>query len=341
VKVEEKSTGELSIGAGYSTTEGPLADFRINEKNFLGKGQQLSLSSTLASKRTEFDFSFTEPYFLQRDLSAGVDLFHITQDLQTQSSYDSRRSGGGLRLGYPLSEKWRQNLNYRYESNEITNVKPTASAFIQQQEGKRITSAVAQTLTYDTRDSKLDPTEGFIGRINTELAGLGGQAQYIKGRVGGTYYYPVVDKWILSLLGDAGYVHGWGGETVHVNERFYIGGDTLRGFADAGIGPRDTLTGDSLGGNQFWRGSAELSFPTGLPDDLGVGAHAFTDFGDLWTLDSTGATVQDVSSIRASAGAGISWKSPMGPVRVDLAKPLAKERFDKVQQFRFSFGTRF
>ncbi len=341
VRVEEKSTGELSVGAGYSTTDGPLADFRISERNFLGKGQVLQLSSTLASKKTEFDFRFTEPYFLKRDLSAGIDLFHVTQDLQDESSYSSRRSGGRLRLGYPLSEKWRQSLNYRYEINDITDVQATASTFIQQQEGERDTSAIAQTLTYDTRNSRFGTTEGFIGRINTEVAGLGGQARYGKVRIGGTYYYPVADKWILSLLGEVGYIHGWGGETVRINERFYIGGDTLRGFEASGIGPRDSASDDALGGNRFWRGSVELDFPTGLPEDLGIRAHVFSDFGDLWTLDDTGVTIQDVSSVRLSAGGGISWRSPMGPVRIDLASPILKESFDKTQQFRFSFGTRF
>jgi len=341
VKVEEKSTGELSIGAGYSTTDGPLTDFRIKERNFLGKGQDLSLSSTLAQKRTEFDFSFTEPYFLKRDLSAGIDLFHVTRDLQSQSSFDSKRRGGGLRLGYPLSEHWRQNLNYRFEDDEVNNVQSNASAFIQQQAGNRTTSLVGQTLTYDARDSKLDPTEGLVSRINAEVAGLGGQAQYIKVRVGGTYYYPVADKWIASLLGEAGYIAGWGGETVRINERFYIGGDSLRGFADSGLGPRDIQSSDALGGNRFWRGSAELDFPTGLPDDLGLRAHAFSDFGSLWTLDDSGPLVRDVNSMRLSGGMGLSWKSPLGPVRIDLAKPVLKEPFDKLQEFRFSFGTRF
>ncbi|MCK5556704.1 MAG: outer membrane protein assembly factor BamA [Alphaproteobacteria bacterium] len=341
VKVEERSTGELSVGAGYSTTDGPLADFKIKERNFLGKGQELQLSSMIASKKTEFNFSFTEPYFLKRDLSAGIDLFHVMRDLQDQSSYNSRRSGGGLRLGYPMSERWRQNLNYRYERNKITDVLATASLYIQQQEGERDTSAIAQTLTYDTRDSKLSPTEGFVGRINTEVAGLGGEARYYKARVKGTYYYPVADKWTLSILGEIGYIHGWGDETVRINERFYIGGDNLRGFADSGIGPRDSVSDDSLGGNRFWRGSVELAFPTGLPEDLGIRAHVFSDLGDLWTLDDSGATIQDVSSVRMSAGFGISWRSPLGPVRVDLAKPIMRESFDKVQQFRLSFGTRF
>ena len=341
VKVSEKSTGELSIGGGYSTTDGPLADFTIKENNFLGKGQQLSLSSTLAARREEFDFSFTEPYFLKRDLSAGVDLFDITQNLQTQSSYDSHRLGGGLRLGYPLSDKWRQSLNYRWEDDDISNVSSTASSFIQQQAGKFTTSAISQTLTYDTRDSKLDPTEGFIGHILTEAAIPGGLARYYKTDIGGTYYYPVADKWILSLLGDTGYIHGWGGQTVRINERFFIGGDTLRGFADAGLGPRDYASSDALGGNRYYRGTTQLNFPTGLPEDLGLGAHVFSDFGNLWTLDSTGPTIQDVNRMRISTGLGFSWRSPLGPVSVDLAKPIMRESYDKVQQFRFSFGTRF
>ena len=116
----------------------------------------------------------------------------------------------------------------------------------------------------------------------------------------------------------------------------------MRGFADAGIVPR-VATGDldALGGNRYWRGSTQLDFPTGLPDDLGVTAHVFSDFGNLWTLDDFGPTIYDVDRMRASVGVGFSWRSPMGPVSVDFAKPIMKESYDKVQQFRFSFGTRF
>ena len=342
IKVSEKSTGELSIGGGYSTTDGPLADLSIKENNFLGKGQQLSLSGTLAARRTEFDFSFTEPYFLKRDLSAGIDLFDVTQNLQSQSSYDSKRLGAGLRLGYPLSEHWRQSLNFRWEDDNISNVSPLSSIYIQQQAGRFTTSAVSQTVTYDTRDSKLDPTEGLISHILTELAVPGGDARYYKVDIGGTYYYPVADKWVLSLLGNTGYINGYSGRNVRINERFFIGGDTLRGFADAGIGPRISAGNlDALGGNRYYRGSAQLDFPTGLPEDLGLSAHVFSDAGNLWTLDDSGPTVLDVSKTRVSAGAGFSWRSPLGPMSVDLAKPLQKQSYDKVQQFRFSFGTRF
>lgn len=344
VAVSEKSTGELSLGAGFSTTDGPLGDFRIRERNFLGKGQRLELATTISGSRNEVDFSFLEPYFLKRDLSAGIDLFHITRDLQDESSYDSRRTGGGLSLGYPLSEKLRQTLSYRYDVTEITDIDPGASLYIRQQSGKRATSAIGQRLVYDATNSRLEPTEGYNLRLENEVAGLAGDADYLRTKIGASYYYPVIDKWIVSLLGEAGYIFGLKDDDVRINERFYIGGSTLRGFEDGGIGPRDGVTEDALGGNQFYRGTAELSFPSGLPDDLGVRLHAFSDFGVLSEIDQKiipGATVDDSNTLRVSAGMGATWRSPMGPVRIDLAQPIKKENFDKTEVFRFSFGTRF
>ncbi len=177
VDVAEKSTGELSVGAGFSTSDGPLADLRIRERNLLGKGQDLLLAATIAGEKTEFDLSFTEPYFMDRDVSAGFDLFHITRDLQDESSYDQRRTGGALRVGYPLSERWRQTASYRAERNEITDVKSDASRFVQEQEGRRDTSALALRTTYENVDSKQFPTDGWLLWLDTEVAGLGGDAK--------------------------------------------------------------------------------------------------------------------------------------------------------------------
>ncbi len=342
VEVVEQSTGELSIGAGFSTQDGPLADLRIRERNLLGKGQDLTFATTLAGKRTEFDASFTEPYFLDRDLSAGVDAFHITRDLQDESSYDQRRTGGALRMGYPLSEKWRQSWKYRFEENKITNVDDDASRFIRDQEGSRSTSAVSQRLTYDDRDSSLFPTEGFYSWLDLEGAGLGGDAQYVSGDVGGSYFMPFFDKKVIfNILGETGAISGIGDENVQINERYMLGGNNLRGFEKGGIGPRDSTTNDALGGNLYYRGTAELTFPLGLPEEMGIAGHAFTDFGSLWDIDDKGPEVVDENSLRAAAGLGISWKSPMGPVRVDVAFPYIKEDFDEEENFRFSFGTRF
>ncbi|MBN8521333.1 MAG: outer membrane protein assembly factor BamA [Alphaproteobacteria bacterium] len=342
IEVAEKSTGEISIGAGFSTQDGPLADLSIRERNLLGKGQQLSFSTTIAGSRSEFDVSFTEPYFMDRDLSAGFDVFHVTTDFQDESSYDQKRTGGKLRAGYPLSEHWRQTWFYGYEQNEITDVDSNASLFIRRQEGKRDTSSIGQRLTFDDRDSTLFPTEGLYSWLDTAVAGLGGDAKYVSGKLGGVYYYPVYEKSVIfSLLGEAGAIGGYSDEDVKINERYYLGGNTLRGFERSGIGPRDRATDDALGGNLYYRGSAELTFPIGLPEEYGVSGHTFTDFGSLWELDDTGPGIVDKDSIRAAAGLGISWRSGFGPIRVDVAFPIAKEDFDKEEAFRFSFGTRF
>ncbi len=341
VDVDEKSTGELSIGAGFSSTDGPLADFRVRERNLLGKGQDLLFATTIAGKRSEFDVSFTEPYFLDRDLSAGFDVFHISRDLQDESSYDQRKTGGALRMGYPLSENWRQTLKYQYEKNDIDNVDNDASRFIRDQEGVRTTSAVSQRLTYDTRDSSILTTEGLLYWLDTEVAGLGGDAKYVSARTGGSYFYPVMDQVVLNALGEVGAISGYSDTDVEINERFFIGGSTLRGFARSGIGPRDKATDDALGGNLFYRGSLEGSFPVGLPKEMGVKGHLFTDFGSLMDIDEDGANLQEEDSIRASAGIGLSWRSPIGPIRVDLAVPYSKEDFDEEENFRFDFGTRF
>ena len=339
--VTEKSTGELSVGAGFSTNDGPLADFRIRERNLLGKGQDLLLATTIAGERTEFDLSFTEPYFLNRDLAAGFDLFHITRDLQDESSYDQQRTGGAFRLGFPLSERWREVLRYRYERNKITDVQSDASRFVLDQEGTRDTSALSQKLTYDNRDSTLFPTEGWYLWLDTEVAGLGGDAKYVSGKTGANYYIPLADRVILNMLGEVGAIKGFSDGDVKINERNFLGGNSLRGFEQAGVGPRDTSTDDSLGGNYFYRGSVETSFPVFVPEELGILGHAFSDFGSLWNLDDTGPEVVDENSIRASVGVGLSWRSPFGPVRVDLAAPVAKEDFDETESFRFNFGTRF
>lgn len=341
INVQEKSTGELSIGAGFSSTDGPLADIRIRERNLLGKGQDLLLSTAIAGSRSEVNISFTEPYFIGRDISAGFDLFHVTRDLQDESSYDQKRTGGGLRIGYPLSENWRQSLKYSLESNDITDVDDDASRFIRDQEGKRTTSAISQRLFYDTRDSSVFTTSGMTYWLDTELAGLGGDAKYVSAKTGASYYYPIRDQWVVNILGETGLVEGYSDTDVEINERFFLGGSTLRGFERSGVGPRDTSTNDALGGNVFYRGSVEMSFPVGLPKEMGVMGHTFTDFGTLWEIDETGSGIQDESSIRASAGIGMSWRSPFGPIRLDIAVPYAKEDFDEEEKFRFDFGTRF
>lgn len=345
VEVKEKSTGEISMGAGFSSTDGPLGDFSVRERNFLGRGQDVRVGATISGVTRQFDFSFTEPYFLDRDLSAGTDIFHTRRDQQSTSNYDEVSTGFGLRLGYPLSEQLRQLVTYTLRNDKISNVDADASRFIKDQVGQRLTSMVGQELTYDARDSKLDPTEGFMTKLKTEAAGLGGDARYLRLRVTGQQYYTLADDYVLSALVEGGYVHGLD-QKVRINDRFFLGGDTLRGFAYGGIGPRDMTGGadDSLGGDRYVRSSIEMTFPTPMPKDLGFKAHVFTDAATLSHSGETakvGEDYRDDSTPRVTAGIGLSWASPFGPVRLDFAVPVAKQDYDKTESIHFSFGTRF
>lgn len=340
IDVQEKSTGEVNIGAGYSTTDGVLADFGVRENNLLGRGQVLNTRLVFAARRKQVELGFTEPYFLNRELSAGFDLYRTRLDFSDESSYNIDTQGINLRTGYSLQEKLRHNITYSLRSNDINDVQVGASRYILDQAGKTVTSSVSHSLTYDDRDSKFDPRKGYFLSGSQEVAGLGGDAKFMKHEVKGSYYYPIAKKWTLGLLGSTGYVFGLG-EDVRINDRFFLGGDDLRGFRNAGVGPRDTATNDALGGNLYYSSTAELKFPLGLPEELGVGGAIFGDVGSLWNVDDNGPTVFDSSSVRASIGVGLMWSSPFGPIRVDFAHALAKENADETENIRFSFGTRF
>lgn len=340
LNVEEKSTGSLNLGVGFSTDAGPLLDVSVNERNLLGKGQKLSLSTTLAAERSTINLSFTEPFFLDRDVSAGFDLFHLRQNFQSSRSYDSRETGIGLRAGFPLADDLRQTWNYRFNFSEIENVKDSASNLIKQQEGQRYVSLVGHTLQLDRRDSRISPTKGFVTRLNNEVAGLGGTVFYLRNTLAAAQYYPLAKEWVLTVRGRAGHILGLG-EDVEIPDRFFLGGDTLRGFTTAGVGPRDTTTDDSLGGEWIYNGAVELTLPLGLPEELGISGRLFSDFGSTGSVNPSDSNVFDTGSVRASVGGGIGWVSPFGPINIDLGFPVLKESVDETEAFRINFGTRF
>ncbi len=340
VEVEEQSTGDLTFGAGFSSNAGPLGSVTLRERNLLGRGQDLRVGGTLSGERTQLDLSFTEPYFLDRNLAAGFDAFRITQE-QDESSFDESRFGGGLRIGYNYNEHWRHVWRYVIAQREISDVDNSASLVIRDEEGDRTESSIAQELAYDTRDSRFDPREGVLGSISTQFAGLGGNVRFLKTTLSGAYYYPVSEDVTFSLLGDVGNITGIG-EDTRASDRFFLGGTSFRGFEFAGLGPRDRNTDDALGGKNFFTATAELSFPLGLPEDLQVRGRAFGIIGSVWDLDNdTAAVVDDEASPRVSVGTGITWISPFGPVLIDLALPVVKEDFDNREIISFNFGTRF
>ncbi|MDX6751032.1 outer membrane protein assembly factor BamA [Geminicoccaceae bacterium 1502E] len=341
VAVTEQSTGELSFGAGYSTSDGPLGDIRLRERNLLGRGQDLQANLTVSGRRQEVLLSFTEPYFLERDLAAGFDLFRSRTDYQSESNYDQTITGGTLRASYPLTENLRHGVRYTLRNDSIHNVDTDASRFIQDEEGDRLTSLVGQTFTYDRRDTRFMPSEGYYLRLDQDVAGLGGDNRFLKHDARADYYYPFTPNWVLNLGASAGYILGYGGEDVHLSNRFFLGGQNFRGFEYGGIGPRDSKTDDALGGNAYYVGTAELRFPLGLPEELRIFGRTFAEAGTLTDIDIDSKNITDSGNMRVSGGFGLSWLSPLGPLSIDFANAFVKEDEDKTETFRLSFGTRF
>ena len=360
VELVEQSTGELSFGAGYSTAEGVIGDVSITERNLMGNGQFLRLQLSGSLERLQVNLSFTEPRFLDRNLAAGFDLFHKEVDQTDSSGFMSRRTGGSVRLGFPLSEKMWMQTSYTASRDSIFDVVDGASLAIQQAEGTTYTSMVGTTLTYDLRNDAKNPTKGLWFQLGGDFAGLGGDVQYVSlaGEVRG--YYPITDNITFVARGIAGSITGWGGEDVRLIDLFFKGGETVRGFDRAGYGPRDLNTNDALGGSMYWATTAEIRFPIPfVPDDLGISGAVFADAGSLWNASTSGlpegcgaayqnangsynaVCLADSSKIRASVGASLMWASPVGPIRMDFAKVLSQESYDEEQFFRFGAATKF
>ena len=341
VEVSETSTGQLTFGAGISSTEGPLLNVSINERNLLGRGQKLRLSFLLSGLRQQIDLGFTEPYFLGRQLSAGVDVFIRETDLTDQDNFSDSSRGGVLRFGYALTENISHSVRYRFQRSDLGNFNTDISPLILADSGVRVTSAFGHTISYDVRNSVFSPSEGYVVRLEQDIAGLGGNAKYIKNRLSGAYYYPITDFFTGSLSASFGNVFGLFGENIRIDERFFIGGQSFRGFSIAGIGPRDIKTDDPLGGNTFATSTAEISFPIGIVTAVDMRGRLFTDIGTLTDVDVSSADLVDGSELRASVGFGLSYESPLGPILIDFGFPVLKEGFDKKEVIRFSFGARF
>lgn len=342
IVVVEKSTGSLSFGAGFSTSETILGDVSITERNFLGKGQFVRLRTSLSFKRQQVDFKFTEPYFLGRRMTFGVDAFATETDSEEESSFSSRRIGGGVRFGFPLSENSTFFLRYSLSYNDL-DVLTTASLAVLSAEGKFITSSAGYSWVFTTLDNPLDPTTGVKLAFHQDLAGLGGDVFYYRTNARADYYSPLYwPKLIGHVTLSAGHIDGWNGKALRAIDAFYKGGQSFRGFARAGIGPRDLVGNkDAIGGQVFAIGTAELIFPLGLPEQFGLRGAVFTDIGTLFDAPVSTATSVDTGSIRASVGASILWKSPLGPIRLDFGQAILKESHDKTEFFRFSGGTTF
>jgi outer membrane protein insertion porin family len=351
VTVEEQSTGEMSIGAGFSSLENFLIDFSISERNLLGKGQTLRLGATLSSRRKQIDLGFTEPYFMGRNLAAGIDIFRREFDSRNESSFDTTSTGGQARIGFPISEYIRATVRYTLRLDEVSVGGLVVSPFILAAAGTNTTSSIGYTVAYNTVNNYLRPSRGTRVVFGQDLAGLGGNIRYVRTNLQYDYYRPIFGNFIFHLGSEIGYIHGLG-QDVRINDRFFLGGPTIRGFDTAGVGPRDISTGDFLGGNLMYVASAGFRLPLGAAaEEMGIQVVTFLDVGsltkpDLSKIDIFGnptdnSTVFDTGSPRVSAGVGIIWDSPFGPFRIDLAKAIMKEPFDRTEFLQFNIGTQF
>lgn len=359
VAVVEDQTGQLGFSAGYSTTQGIIGEVSYTERNFMGTGQflEVKLSGSLSGDGY-FGVGWTEPHFLDTNLAFGIDLF-VKNANYTQNSgyviagYEDFRVGGDVRLSALLTDNLTAGVNYGLVWENVYNVDPNASLAVKQIQGTALISSVGYSLIYDTRDNKKKPTRGFYFKGTQDLAGVGGDVDYIRSTAEGRAYYPITDDITLAGRLQGGTIAGWGGQSVRVVDAFYKGGETIPGFAPAGIGPRDASTGDALGGTTFYSATTELRFPLPfLPTSLGLSGAVFTSAGALFGTNaqnfanayakshgvSNTLAIQDSSALRSSAGASIVWDSPVGALRVDFADVITKGAGDKTQVINFGYS---
>ncbi|MTH97872.1 outer membrane protein assembly factor BamA [Roseibium sp. RKSG952] len=365
VQVEEKPTGEVSFGVGYSTADGVIGDVSVTERNFLGRGQFVKLGVGGGADTQNYEFRFVEPFFLGRRVALDLEAYRNVLDANDYRSYDQDKIGGGFGFTLPLREDEltvRLFYNIFQEDNSdpddvstsVTNCDTDdLSLAVCDSLGTYLTSLVGYQFVYNTLNFNLNPTDGIYAAFGQNFAGLGGDSYYIKTTAQARGYKEIVpDLGIVgSLSVQGGHIASLGDERLRVSEQFMLGGNLVRGFENQGIGPRDSNTDDAIGGTMFFAATAESTFPFPiLPDELGFSGAVFADAGSVWDADSDLVNLvnnsgDDVLSngfnLRASVGAGIRWQSPFGPLRADFAWPIMKEDEDKTQVFRLSGGTRF
>ena len=363
VTVVEKSTGEFSVGAGYSTggdTPGPSVEGSVTERNFLGRGQYIKLSAGGGKNSRDYSLSFTEPYFLGRRIAAGFDIYKSTREYD---HYDSNVTGATVRFGLPITDSISTQLAYNISQEKYSiadgcvdasgNYDPTkctiSTAILNGiAESPWVKSSVSLGLVYNTIDDMKNPHEGLYITGTTEFAGLGGDAKWVKFTGRGSIYQTLSEQYdIVGLVsGGAGYIAGYGSNDLRIFDYFQSNDRMIRGFEYGGIGPVATGTsGDHLGGTTYFNASTEAQFPLpAIPESFGLRGAVFADAATLYGNKLGDAQVNPDSTglkLRASVGIGLMWASPFGPIRIDYAIPVKKESTDNVQEFNFGIATRF
>ena len=338
----EGPTGTLSFGANYNTDTGFGLVASYGQTNFRGRGQRLEFDVSTAASNRRLSFGFTEPNWLGRDLRASVDLNWDTTDNEN-ALYDTNVLRFSPALNFPVSETGRMSLYYRFSSAEILDVAAGASQIIKNEaaEGRLSTHSIGYNLNYDNRRSGLGPNVNLIARVGQEFGF--GDTQFVETTTTlGAETKLFGEDLSLRATFDAGYTVYQKGSS-RVIDRFALNSRLMRGFEPGGIGPRDDLTGDALGGDAFAVIRLEAEFPLGLPDEYGISGGVFFDYGSVWSVGETygQSVIYNDFTPRAVAGASIFWTTPLGPLRFNFTEPVDVQDRDKTKNFDLTISTSF
>jgi outer membrane protein insertion porin family len=338
VTVEEQSTGDFSIGVGYSSLDKTSFTLGINERNFLGTGRRASASISKSDTSLDFVLGLSQPYLFGRDLTGSIDLFK-TKSTANQTAVN--RTGVDLGVRFAAARDIYHRVSYELATSKITNTSTSATSSTGENGKSLLKSAVSYTIGRDTRDSRFDPTEGTYAEISETFSGLGGDVKFLRTNLRAGHYKPFLFKSVvLGLKGRVGNVNGLG-DDVTQSERFFLGGQSVRGFDTGGIGPRDTGSKAAVGGNNVYNGTVEIVSNLGVTKDAGIRWTVFSDFGSVWETDfPSGVTEPDDQTMRSSVGVGLLWNTVIGPLSFYWAKPVNEAKHDKTKTFQFSIGTR-
>ena len=335
IEVTEKKTGTFSIGAGFSSADGLIGLFDVSQRNFLGRGQELTLAGQVGGKNQRFSLNFTEPWTFDTRLTTSAEAYNWVRSF---IDYDKDAFGGSIQGSYPIWRDLRASLKYRYESAKVTDVADDAAQIIKDQEGRTTTSSVTFGVRWDSRDKVFLPTRGQVHTASIEKAGsiLGGSSEFTQYNASTAWYFPLIWGTVGHLSSRIGYITEDKEGGLPIYEKFYLGGiDSIRGFERYSISPRDAATGDRIGGRKMWMATAELRFP--LVPKAGLFGAAFFDVGNVFAEEDS----FDFANLRQSVGVGIRWFSPMGPLRVEWGLNLDPEPDEDSSVFDFAIGGRF
>jgi outer membrane protein insertion porin family len=337
--VEEKPTGALMLGAGFSTVDKLVVSGSVTQANVFGSGKFLSVQINSGKVNQTYALSYVNPYFTIDGVSQGFDVYRKSVDASSLSvgSYSTSTTGGGVRFGYPLSETDMISFGLTGEHVKLGVVATSPQTY------KDFAALFGDTYTYgagsvgvarDTRDSGIQATRGGVTRGSLEVAG--GDLQYYRIDASALRYYPLSRTMTLALLGEVGYVHGIGDKPVPFFKNFYVGGPgSVRGYKAYSLGKQD-VDGNVLGGTRKIGGSVEVNFPMpGAQADKSLRLLTFIDAGQVYASDQK----VSLGDLRYSAGVGLAWSSPFGPLKISFGQPLnAKKGFDRIERLQLTFG---